>query len=234
VRTSSYRLFLLPLALIVLAAGALFSACDDDGDATVDPPPASPSPQDPSPSPEPEDPTPGPSDPTPTPPPGGGSIGVPEFDDLADLFIDGDVPGVLDRIRYTELACETVQGSGGPPPCIAGEAEGTVVSVMPFSSCEGEYMREQQVTGLLEAQAERNPQLYAAFSLKDPGTPERPLGEYGILFEVEGPSGIGPLAMMFGVSAEGEVIAMWAGCGATPAEAFERHAGSEILLEPAA
>jgi len=209
------------LAVLVLAA----CGGDDEGPATPTPPTtatASPTPAGTG------GPSPSPTGPTPAP----GVIGVPAFDELAERFVEGDIAGLVDAVRYTALACETVQGLGGPPECRPGEAEGTIVHVIPFSSCEGEYKREDQLVPLLEAQVERDPGLYAAFSLRDRGTPERPLGEYGILFRLDGPAGVGPLGLMFGVSGEGELMGIWAGCGATPADIFERFAGDEVLLEP--
>ncbi len=39
----------------------------------------------------------------------------------------------------------TVHALGGPPPCRKGEAEGTVVEVLPSRGPEGSFMRKDEV-----------------------------------------------------------------------------------------
>lgn len=163
-----------------------------------------------------------------------GVTGRPEFDRLVSMVLDRDASGLAAAVSYIDLACAVeIDGLGGPPQCEPGEADGTVVSVLPAAACEGYYARPESVEELFSSQI-REPQLYAAFSLKERGTAEFPLGEYGLLFSVEDPHGMGTLGLMLGVSDDGEIVNFWRGCAATADSIFDSMAGSEILVKPTA
>ncbi len=169
--------------------------------------------------------------PTPTKPATTGkTIGVPALDSLAKLVVAGDVAGVAALVQYSELACTTAQGAGGPPKCAPGEAAGTVVKVFPFLGCSGEHMRASQVEGMLTAQL-KSPTLHSAFKLKDQGTAEFPRGTTGIVFEIEPTSG--KAGIVIGTNDAGKVISAYRGCGNIAAtELFNAQKGTEVLLAP--
>jgi hypothetical protein len=80
---------------------------------------------------------------------------------------------------YTKTACMTVNALGGPPPCLDGEKEGTVVEVLPSLGVEGSYLRKADAgkfTGLNVMG------LYAVYEVPDSAYSEEnfPAGDYGI------------------------------------------------------
>jgi hypothetical protein len=164
----------------------------------------------------------------------GGVTGVAEFDRLIRLVDDGDIDGLVASVNLTDLACVTeVEGLGGPPECLDGEAEGTLVAVMPFAACEGTYIRSDGLAPMFESMLVK-PQLHSAFALKQRGTSDFPIGDYGLVFTVEDAVDIGATGLMLGISADGEIVSVWRGCAYTAAELFEIHAGAEVLVEPPA
>lgn len=52
---------------------------------------------------------------------------------------------LINLFGYTTTACKTVNALGGPPPCREGEAEGTMVEVLPFLGSEGSYFWKDEV-----------------------------------------------------------------------------------------
>ncbi len=152
-------------------------------------------------------------------------IGVASLDTIAAAVTKADVPAVLGAIQYSEIACTTAQGLGGPPKCAAGEASGTVVKVLPYSACEREYLRASNATGLLTLQL-KSPALHSAFRTKDAGTAEFPLGTYGVVFDIEGGG------FMLGVNDAGKIVSIVRGCAGTADQLFEQQKGSEVLLAP--
>lgn len=164
----------------------------------------------------------------------GGVTGVAEFDRLIRLVEDRDIDGLATAVQFINLPCVTeVEGLGGPPECLDGEAEGTLVAVMPFAACEGTYIRADGLAPMFQSMLV-NQQLHSAFALKQGGTADFPIGEYGLVFNVEDAVDIGTTGLMLGISADGEIVSVWRGCAYTAAELFQIHAGDEVLLEPAA
>ncbi len=154
-----------------------------------------------------------------------GPIGVPELDTVADAVAAIDIPAIVAKIKYAELECTAAQGLGGPPKCAAGQAPGTKVQVLPFSTCEQEYLRSSNVAAVLEQQL-KAPTLHSAFDLKDHGTAELPIGTRGIVFELE--TG----ALMVGVDDDGKIVSLSRGCGLSAEELYEHTHGDEVHHEP--
>lgn len=95
--------------------------------------------------------------------------------------------GMLDEqiavIQYTRIACATVEGLGGPPPCPAGVAEGTEIEVFPTLGSEGSYVAPENMELFLNNSIVKN--LYAVYRVTpNPNLePYIPEGEYAMLFE---------------------------------------------------
>lgn len=68
-----------------------------------------------------------------------------ELDVVLAAVAQGNPEDLIGLFRYTKTACKTVNALGGPPPCREGEAEGTVVEVLPFLGPEGSYLRKDEV-----------------------------------------------------------------------------------------
>jgi len=73
--------------------------------------------------------------------------GLPEIAVGAALLKD---PIQLARLTlYQQVPCATnPSGGGAPPACRPEEADGTPVNVFPYSACEGEWVRPEQVPQL--------------------------------------------------------------------------------------
>lgn len=86
-------------------------------------------------------------------------------------------------IQYTRIACATVEGLGGPPPCPDGVAEGTEIEVFPTLGSEGSYVAPENMQAFLENSSVKS--LYAIYRVTSNPNLEQylPEGEYAILFE---------------------------------------------------
>lgn len=152
-------------------------------------------------------------------------IGVPQYDAIASAVTLGQFDEVAKAIGYIELECTNAQGLGGPPKCPEGEVEGTVVKVLPLSACEGEYVPESNVPGLLE-QLLGSAELYAAFSFADPGTEEFPKGTDGLLFATDDG------AVILGVNDFGRIVSLTRGCALSAEQLYEQEKGEFLYLTP--
>jgi len=70
---------------------------------------------------------------------------IEEIDLVLYAIASGDVQELRNLFGFTTLACKTVNALGGPPECREGEAEGTLVEVLPSQSGEGSYLRKVEV-----------------------------------------------------------------------------------------
>jgi hypothetical protein len=71
--------------------------------------------------------------------------GIEEIDTVLDALESSDPQKLRDAIHYSTLACKTVNALGGPPPCNEGEAEGTLVEVLPILGSEGGHLRKEEI-----------------------------------------------------------------------------------------
>lgn len=229
------------LILASLATLAVFAACGDDDEsgsqATPTQPPATSNPSTPTPEPtKPPAATPTTVPATATPSrvptlPGGKTTGIPALDALAAIILTGDAKAMAAQVQYLELACDNVQGLGGPPECLAGEAKGTLVKVLPFAGCEGSYTRPAQVEAMFASQF-KSAKLYSAFQQKDQGTATFPRGPIGIVFEIEPVAGQ-KAGVIIGTNDAGKIVNVWRGCGLlSPDELFASNKGATVYLQP--
>jgi hypothetical protein len=108
---------------------------------------------------------------------------VPHLDALVSAVTSGSAGDLLPLVRFSALPCTNAEGLGGPPKCIAGEAEGTLVDVLPVLGPEGHHRRRSDFSswpGLDDAQ------LYAAFRTPESTYTDEffPRGEYGVAFSL--------------------------------------------------
>ena len=70
-----------------------------------------------------------------------------EIDTILAAVNSNDKQKLTDLFGYTTIACKTiVNGLGGPPPCREGEADGTLVEVLPVLSHEGYYLYKDEIS----------------------------------------------------------------------------------------
>lgn len=69
---------------------------------------------------------------------------IPEIDVIIKAVASGNPQKLRDLFQYTKTSCMAVNALGGPPPCRAGEAEGTPVEVLPSLGPEGSFLRKDE------------------------------------------------------------------------------------------
>jgi hypothetical protein len=119
----------------------------------------------------------------------------------------------------------TVEGLGGPPPCLEGESEGTHVDVIPFIGGEGGHLRREEIQGW---QGLTVTELVAAYRLSDRvfADANYPAGVYGLLF-----SGALEAEFVTVHVRDGAIVRIDHHMGASLEEIVQREAG-EMILEP--
>jgi hypothetical protein len=152
---------------------------------------------------------------------------VVEIDGIIAAVLAGDRSQVAPFFAFTETACTTVTGLGGPPKCsnVPGSPpDGTVVSAFPVGVCEGTWLFEldRMLGELLGAQ----PQLYGVIRIEPPQRrwleePSSPVVDHFILLEVQSQQS-GRIGEVLGVR-NGKVVIRDRVCIGPP-EAFLDHA----------
>jgi hypothetical protein len=196
-------------SLLLLALGALLlGACRDGSDSTPVPvtptatPTASASPS----------PTAATTEPTPSAP-----TGIMEVDAVIAAVESRDESALGALLAWQETACETPRGmgAGGPPACEQGEADGTVVRVLPVAGCEGYFVREAGPT--LTAFLADAGDLHSVIEAPNYERPEPywPVGDVYINFRaVMGGEPVGTRLVV----EDGRVVLVFFGCNHRPEE----------------
>lgn len=115
--------------------------------------------------------------------------GIEEIDIVVAAVESSDPQNLRDLFDYSTLACMTVYALGGPPPCREGEAEGTLVEVLPTLGPEGSYLYKDEIGNWpgLEVKG-----LYAVYQVSDSAHSDQyyPKGDYGAILvgQEDGPN----------------------------------------------
>ncbi len=106
--------------------------------------------------------------------------GISAVDTAIQTILSGDARAVQQLVRFSDIACTTRSGLGGPPSCEDGQADGTVVSVLPIMVQNGTYLPEEDI-GDFDLNADN---LYAVYRVPDDAVRSdyMPPGEHGLLF----------------------------------------------------
>ena len=160
--------------------------------------------------------------------------GLDEVDQIIDIVLAGDMNEFRQRIRFTTSGCTYVMALGGPEKCREGEAEGTLVEVLPFLGSEGSHLRRDEIN---EWQGIDVAGLYAVYRVSDEAfsRKEYPAGEYGIVFRTKDPHTIVTLQVENGsiVRIDSTFIQQIDSNFSIPPEMnFERNAEGIILPPP--
>ena len=113
--------------------------------------------------------------------PPGTRTGWPDLDAIIDAVLAHDAEAQRALTQYTRIGCTHADGLGGLPKCAEGEAEGTLLEVVPFLGSEGHHQRRADyetwagpdVLGLL-AVFRVGPEAYSDEAY--------PVGEYALVF----------------------------------------------------
>ena len=104
-----------------------------------------------------------------------------EIDTILAAVNSNDKQKLTDLFSYTTIACKTiVNGLGGPPPCPEGEAEGTLVEVLPVLSSEGTYIWKDEVSDWPGVDVAG---IYAVYQVSESAYSDEnfPKGNYGVI-----------------------------------------------------
>lgn len=71
--------------------------------------------------------------------------GEEEIDAVLEGVASGKVKDLHALLQFNRVECTRQDGLGGPPKCEEGEAEGTVVEVLPFLGGEGSFLRKKDL-----------------------------------------------------------------------------------------
>jgi len=107
--------------------------------------------------------------------------GIAGVDEVLAAVESSDVQVLRDLVRFTTVGCTKAEGMGGPPKCDAGEAEGTLVTVLPLIGSEGSFMREADLSNFLPIEMTG---IFAVYSVSASAYSEEayPAGEYAAVF----------------------------------------------------
>ncbi len=110
--------------------------------------------------------------------------GIADVDAVLAAVESGNPQQVRDLIRFTTVACTKAEGLGGPPKCKDGEAEGTLVDVLPFLGPEGHFLEKANISLFPGVSTDG---VYAIYEVSDSAYSEEayPAGEYAIMFQHE-------------------------------------------------
>jgi len=106
---------------------------------------------------------------------------IADVDEVLAAVESGDVQALRNLIRFTTIGCAKAEGMGGPPKCREGEAEGTLVNVLPLLGPEGSFVHESDLSTFAPMKALG---IFAVYSVSDSAYSEDayPAGEYAAVF----------------------------------------------------
>ena len=159
---------------------------------------------------------------------------VPDVDNVVAALEARDVDALGELVGYRQEACASRPGdAGGPPACRFGEAEGTLVVVVPLAQCEASYLRSGDVPNALEHLLDPEPEVFAAFpipaSASATASAAEPVGEYVVVLssDEEG-AALGRRLVIEG----GKVVLLDFGCGEPPEKMIEGINDSSFIIPP--
>lgn len=156
--------------------------------------------------------------------------GVAAVDSFINLLYARDAKALAALSNYREMKCVAkVEGSGAPPECPAGVAEGTLVKVLSGGQCEGFWIFPDKAVDSFARWVERFG-LWAVWVQETDGGPNsRPVGTYGIY--ATGQAGPGaPVVERTMFIKDGKIEALFFGCSRGPSSAAP--AGARFILPP--
>ena len=109
------------------------------------------------------------------------STGVLELDRIVDAALRGDTDELKSLMKFNPVKCTVAEGLGGPPKCLSGEQDGTVVEALPILDSEGHFLRRADLESWngLDVSA-----LFAVYEVSDSAYSDEnyPAGQYAIVF----------------------------------------------------
>jgi len=107
-------------------------------------------------------------------------VEVNDVDAVLSAVETGVASNVAALFKYSTIPCAATSALGGPPQCREGEAENTLVEVLPALFSEGSYFRKDEISNWQGLDVKS---LYAIFEISESAYSDAyyPAGEYGIV-----------------------------------------------------
>ena len=109
------------------------------------------------------------------------STGVLELDRIIDAALRGNNDELKSLMKFNQVKCTLAEGLGGPPKCLSGEQDGTVVEALPILDSEGHFLRKADLESWngLDVSA-----LFAVYEVSSSAYSDEnyPAGQYAIVF----------------------------------------------------
>lgn len=153
--------------------------------------------------------------------------------DELGLILRAMLGGSLDEqiavVQYSHIACTTVEGLGGPPPCPEGAVEGTEIEVFPTLGSEGSFVATENMQTFLNNSILKS--LYAVYRVKpNPNIePYFPEGEYAMLFERDLNDVSLPVVLRV---VDGRIVRMDFSFGVSAADLLKEVPVEDVLVTP--
>jgi hypothetical protein len=161
----------------------------------------------------------------PSPTPSAPYTGIPYVDSVIAAGLSGNPKALNTLIFLSTFPCTTREGLGGPPKCLRGEADGTLVKALPVLGSEGGHVRIDEINSWEGVGAAR---LYAVYRTGSHTYSDEfyPAGEFAVVFIPAGSTG----ALTLQVTGNG-IVRFDHGFGPTVEELYREHA-SDFMLGP--
>jgi len=161
--------------------------------------------------------------PSPTPP--STRTGIAYVDAVIDAGESGDPRALKQLVFFSTFPCTAREGFGGPPKCLPGEPEATLVEALPVVGSEGGHVRMNEIDEWEGIGAAR---LYGVYRTGSATYSDEffPPGEFAVVFIPAGSDS--PLTLQ--VTQDG-IVRFDQGFGPTLEELFQEH-GSDFVLGP--
>lgn len=152
-----------------------------------------------------------------------------ELSPILRAMLGGSLDEQVAVIQYSQFACVTVEGLGGPPPCPEGAAKGTELDVFPILGSEGSFVAPENMHTFLNNSILKS--LYAVYRvMPNPNIePYFPEGEYAMLFERNVNDISLPVVLRV---VEGKIVRMDFSVGVSAADLLKEIPVESVLVSP--
>jgi hypothetical protein len=153
---------------------------------------------------------------------------IAEIEPVVKSILFGSSIDRVELVSYSTTACTLADGLGGPPKCVQGEAEGTLVQVLPISAGEGTFSRPDSIYQALDFVVMG---LYSVYQVpENENQPDYwPAGEYGIVFTRELNQAPLPVTVLV---EDGRIVRIVHNLGIEPQELINQLPVESIVITP--
>lgn len=151
-----------------------------------------------------------------------------ELKPVLDSILFGSIDQRRELVSYTTTPCTTADGLGGPPKCESGQAEGTLVQVLPILSGEGTFSTPESIDQALDFVVMDLSAIYQvpqdAFQAD-----HWPAAEYGLIFSRE--MNVVPMPLTVFVE-DGRIVRLHHHFGTQPEDLLNQLPVDLVIMDP--